>query len=234
MESSKRQARLERRRSQQRQSQIKWLGYLVAAAVIITVLLILAQQISGPRVVAYSQKNGVSLGNPEAPVTLVEFADFQCSFCQQSYNQTEASIIGQYVDTGDANYTYQIVGFLGPESVAAAEAAYCAADQNYFWEYHDILFAPLNFSHGNSGGYTEEKLVQFAQQVNGIDMDAFNQCLASDEKLAQISAAESLASSLGISGTPGYVINGAVLPGFQPLEALQRAIEAALAAVSGN
>lgn len=234
MDSSKRQARLERRKAQQRQGQLRWLFYIVVGAVALTVLLILAQQLSGPRQVTYTQKEGVFLGDPNAPVTLIEFADFQCSHCLNSYNTTELPLIQQYVETGKIRYQYEMVGFLGPESVASAEAAYCAADQNYFWEYHDIVFAPTNYSSGNVGGYSEDNLIRFAEQVSGLDVNAFRACLASDEQLTAVDEAHNLASSFGVSGTPGFVINGTVLAGEQPLARLQQVIEEALAAVGGN
>ncbi|MEX2143198.1 MAG: DsbA family protein [Anaerolineales bacterium] len=230
MESSKRQARLDRRRTQQRQSQLKWLVYGAIAAVVLIVLLIFAQQLGGPRSIAYTQKDGLTLGSADAPVTLFEFVDFQCSFCLNAYNTTEQPIIEEYVDNGQVQYTYHLVGLLGPESIQSAEAAYCAADQNYFWEYHDVVFAPVNYSTGNTGGYTEDRLIEFARKVNGLNIDSFTQCLASDENLARVDEAFTLASSFGITGTPGYVINGVVLPGFQSLEALRQTIENELAA----
>lgn len=234
MESSKRQARLDRRRSQERQSQLKWLVYIVVAAVVVTGLLILAQQIGGPRSTTYTQKDGMTVGDPDAPVTIVEFADFQCSFCQSAYNTTEVPLLEQYIDSGKAKYTYQLVAFLGQDSMFAAEAGYCAADQNYFWEFHDVVFATSNFSHGNTGGYSEDRLINFARQVNGLNIDSFTQCLASDVNLARIDEAGSQASAFGITGTPGFVINGSVFSGAQPLSVLQQAIEDALAAVGAN
>lgn len=233
MQSSKRQARLERRRSQDRKSQLKWLGYIVVAAVVVVGLLILAQQIGGPRSVTYSQKDGTTVGDPAAPVTIVEFADFQCSFCQSAYNTTEQLILEQYVDSGQAKYTYQLVGFLGPESILSAEAGYCAADQNYFWEFHDIIFAAVNFSSGNAGGYSEDRLIDFARQVDGLNIDSFTQCLDSDVNLVRVDEAASQAAASGITGTPSYVVNGAVLGGFQSIDQLQQAIENALAASGG-
>ncbi|MCL5429698.1 MAG: DsbA family protein [Chloroflexi bacterium] len=232
MDQSKRQARLERRRAQQRQGQMKWLIYISLAAVVVVGLLIVSNQVLTGSVREYgSTQNGTVLGNLDAPVTLVEYVDFQCSFCRSSWATTEESIIEQYVNTSQIKYEYVIVAFLGPESVQAAEAGYCAADQNKFWEYHDIVFG--NFSSQNSGGYSEADLTRFAEAV-GLDMTSFNQCLASDEKLALIEQAESDAGALGIDGTPAFVINGQVLTGAQPLATLQAQIEAALAASGAN
>ena len=234
MESSKRQARLDRRRSQERQSQLKWLVYIVVAAVAVTGLLILAQQVGGPRSITYTQKDGLTLGDADALVTIVEFADFQCAFCQRAYNTTEVPLLEQYVDPGKAKYTYQLVAFLGEDSTLSAEAGYCAADQNYFWEFHDIVFAAANFSQGNSGGYSEQRLISFARQINGLNIDSFTLCLTSDENLARVDEARSQASEFGITGTPSFVINGKVLQGAQSLQLLQASIEDALANAGAN
>jgi protein-disulfide isomerase len=233
MDSSKRQARQDRRQAEQRKGQTKLIIYMVIIAVILAVLVIIAQGLSKPTIGTYTQKDGVSLGDPSAPVTMIEFVDFQCAFCLSSYNSVERPIIEQYVETGQLLYVYQPVGFLGPESVASAQAAYCAANQNYFWEYHDVLFAPANFSNGNTGGYSEQNLIAFANEVEGLDVAAFTQCLASGETVAMVEAAHAQASSMGVTGTPGFVINNTVLSGEQPLARLQQTIDEAIAA-SGN
>lgn len=229
MEQSNRQARLERRHAAQRRGQFRWLGYIVIGAIVVTGLLIYSNRASGPQIGDYSQKNGTALGDPEAPVTLIEFADFQCSHCLNAYRATEGPILEQYVDSGQVQYVYRLVGFLGPESTRAAEAGYCAADQNMFWEYHDVVFAATNFSSGNTGGYSDDRLTSFAETA-GLDVDVFSACLLSGENAGLVAAAEAEAAGYGVTGTPGYVINGAVLSGEQPFAALQAAIEAALAA----
>ncbi len=234
MKSSKRQARQERRRAQQTRNQMRWLVYIALGAIVLLGLIILSQQASGPRQSKYSQENGMSLGDPNAPVTLVEFADFQCPHCYNQYNTTEPSIIEQYVDTGKVNYTYQIVAFLGQDSVYAAEGAYCAADQNLFWEYHDVIFAPSNFSGGNTGGYSKDRLISMAGQINGINIDAFSQCLQNDDKLQTIQDVHDLGDSVGVTATPGFVINGTVAIGEKSFTQLQQIIESALAAAGAN
>ena len=196
MDSSKRQARLERRRAEQRQGQAKWIIYIVVAATVLVGLVIVAQGLSGPQIGTYTQKDGVSLGDPSAPVTFIEFADFQCTHCLASYNSVEKALIEQYVESGQMIFIYQPVAFLGPDSSSSAEGAYCAANQNLFWEYHDVLFAPANFSSGNTGGYSEANLIAFAGDVQGMDVDAFSQCMASDEALPQLEAAHAQAQSL--------------------------------------
>ena len=156
MEKSRRQARLDRRKADQRKNQVRWLIYIVVGAIAVTALLVFANRPNAPVERTYTNKDGNVLGAANAPVTLVEYADFQCIHCYNYYNDTEHDLIDQYVSTGQVIYEIRFVDFLGPESGAAAEAAYCAADQNMFWEYHDIVFA--NYSSGNVGGYSEAQI----------------------------------------------------------------------------
>ncbi len=229
-----RQARQERQRAKAKKGQYQWLIYMGIGAVILVGLIILSQLFSGPRQTTYTQKDGMQLGSADAPVSVIEFLDFQCPHCLNSYNSVEEDMITEYVDPGKVRLIYYVVGFLGPESVNSAEAAYCAADQNYFWEFHDVVFAPVNFSNGNVGGYSDAKLISMAGKVAGMDVDAFSACLAGDEKLSDVQAAHDAAASLGVSGTPAFVINGQVLGGAQSFSRLQQVIDEALETAGAN
>lgn len=229
-----RQARQERQRAKAKKGQYQWLIYMGIGAIILVGLIVLSQLFSGPRQTTYTQKDGMQLGAADAPVTVIEFLDFQCPHCLNSYNSVEEDMIAEYVDTGKVRLMYYVVGFLGPESVNSAEAAYCAAAQNYFWEFHDVVFAPVNFSNGNVGGYSDAKLIDMAGKVAGMDTQAFSACMASDEKIPEVQAAHDVAASLGVSGTPAFVINGQVLGGAQPFSRLQQVIEEALETAGAN
>src|SRR5690606_30544675 len=156
------------------------------------------------------QPDGMSLGDPNAPVKITEFADFQCPHCYNVYLGAEDQLIASYIDTGTVYFTYKPVGFLGPDSDSSAAAAYCAAEQNAFWPYHDTLFA--NFSHSNAGGYAENRLLSMADAV-GMDRDALQQCIADGRGAAAMEAAMSEARSLGITGTPAFMINDTIVGG---------------------
>lgn len=227
MEKSRRQARLDRRKADQRKTQIRWLIYILVGAVVVTALLVFANRPNAPVERTYTNKDGSVLGAADAPVTLVEYADFQCIHCYNYYNDTQHDLIDQYVSTGQVRYEVRFVNFLGAESGAAAEATYCAADQNMFWEYHDVVFA--NYSSGNVGGYSVTRLTTFAESI-GLDMDAFSSCLESGEKAAVIEANLAAAQADGVTGTPSLVLNGQLLQGGAlSFEALSAAIEAAVA-----
>lgn len=230
MDRSKRQARLERKQSEQRRNQLKWLGLIVVAAVALTALLVFGGQARTGRDHNYSQKSGNQLGDPDAPVLIQEFADFQCIHCYNFYDQTELTLIENHVETGEVLYELNLVDFLGAESAAAAEAAYCAADQNLFWEYHDAVFA--NYSQGNNGGYTRDRLIAFAESLD-MNVGAFTQCLQSGEKAAVVAQGRQDAADLGVTGTPSFIVNGTLLGGNVPYDQLVEAISNALDA-AGN
>ncbi len=96
------------------------------------------------------------LGNPNAPVTIIEYADFQCPFCKEAFTTVEPNIIKDYVNTGKAKFAFKNYAFLGPESIVAAEGAYCANDQGKFWAYHNFLYQHQGAE--SSGQFTKTNL----------------------------------------------------------------------------
>jgi protein-disulfide isomerase len=99
-------------------------------------------------------------GNSQSGVTLVEYADFQCPFCGKFFNESEQTVIANYIKQGKINFVYRDFTFLGPESVEAAQAARCAADQGKFWQYHDYLFSHQMGE--NQGAFATPNLKTFA------------------------------------------------------------------------
>lgn len=176
-----------------------------------------------------------SMGDPNAPVKIQEFSDFQCPFCKRFADETEMQIVENYVATGKVVFEYIPYGpggqYIGPESRAAAMASYCAGDQGMFWEYKDILFA--NHTGENVGDYTDQRLTAFAEAL-GLDMEAFQSCYASDKYADKLQEGISLGQGAGIGGTPSFIINGTVLTGAQPYNVFQQTIDAALAAAGGG
>ena len=167
------------------------------------------------------------IGNKNAAVTIIEFSDFQCPFCERFHQTVEPTLLKQYVDTGKVAFVYKHSAFLGQESVWAAQAAECAADQGKFWQFHDLLFAKQNGE--NQGTFTKDKLIGFATDA-GLDMTKFEPCLNNDETRARVQADTQEGQQAGVRGTPTFFINGQPLVGAQPLETFQAAIDKALAA----
>jgi protein-disulfide isomerase len=179
-----------------------------------------------------SEVTGRVAGKADAPVKIIEFADFQCPFCKQWSDNVEKKVVEEYVNKGVASLQYVSFAFIGEESKRAAEAAECAADQNAFWEYHDLLF--LRQGKENSGVYTASNLKKFAQELKAhvpkLDTDKFDKCLDSGEKRPAIDAQTKQARDAGVQSTPSFLVNGAALSGVQPSETFRQAIEAAAAA----
>ena len=167
---------------------------------------------------------GNTMGEPNAPVRVVEFSDFQCAYCRQFFLQTEQPLIEDYVTAGKVYFVYRTLGdWLGPASQASAEAAYCAGDQGRFWEYHDLLFA-----NQGSGAFLRDRLRAFAQALD-LDEEGFNACLSSAKYRDQVR--QDLADGLqaGVRGTPSFLINGKLVAGAQSYAMFRQEIEAALA-----
>jgi protein-disulfide isomerase len=165
-------------------------------------------------------------GDPDAPITIVEFSDFRCPYCGRFTNEAGRQIDEQYIEEGLVRFGYQHFAFLGPESQAAAEASECAAEQDAFWEYHDALF-------GDQAGVSVDGLSRFADEL-GLDVEAFDDCLGSGKYTSLVRGETASAQSLGVTGTPSFLINGRPLVGALPFDAFQQVIEAELEQVNGE
>jgi protein-disulfide isomerase len=159
-------------------------------------------------------------GSEKAPVTIVEFSDFHCPFCKR-VKPTLQQVLQRYPDQVRLVYRDLPLDSLHPTARKAAEAARCANDQGKFWPYHDKLYeGPPDAS--------PARLQAVAQEV-GLDMAAYDQCVASGRHEQAIQASVEEAERLGATGTPAFFINGRLLSGAQPLEAFARIIDEELA-----
>ncbi len=170
------------------------------------------------------------LGNPTAPITLVEFGDYQCFFCNKFFHTTEPDIISNYVETGKVKIIFKDFTIIGSDSVAAAHAAHCADDQGKFWEYHDILYN--NWTGENNGWASSENLHRFAQNV-GLDINEFSECMESKIHIPLIAASVEDAKTLGLGGTPGFFVIGVdnqiiKIPGAQPYSVFESIFDSEL------
>lgn len=151
----------------------------------------------------------------DAPVTIVEFSDFECVYCQ-AQQPTLKRIKETYGSTVNIIYKHLPLP-LHAQASKAAEASECARDQNKFWEYHDLLF-------DNQENLFEENLLAYAEYLN-LDTMVFQQCLQSGEKAVIVNKDLSEAKSLALTGTPTLFINGQRLTGIQSFEQLQAFID---------
>ncbi len=167
---------------------------------------------------------GTSMGDPNAPVKVIEFADFQCPYCRQFTETQELSIVQNYISTGKVYFTYVPDSFIGPDLVAAAEAAYCAADQGKFWEYHDMLYA--NQTSENSGDFSQNRLLAFGQQL-GLDMTQFKSCVTANTYSQQVQQGLAQAQQAGVQATPSFTVNGKLVDASTLDQTIQQALASA-------
>ncbi len=164
-------------------------------------------------------------GNPDAPVTMIEFSDFQCPYCGVFASKAGSQLFEEYIKTGKVRFGYMHFTFLGDESGYAAEASECAGEQNAFWEYHDYLFEQL--ASEDQQDFTKDNLKRFAADME-LDAKAFDACLDSGKYAQEVSQQTSFAQSLGVRSTPSFVINGQAVVGAQSFETFQQVIESEL------
>lgn len=143
------------------------------------------------------------LGNPDAPITLIEFGDYQCHFCNVFFHNTEEDIIKNYVKTGKVKIIFKDYTIIGPDSISAAHGAHCADDQGLFWEYHDILYN--NWNGENNGWASSDNLFKFAQDIK-LDMDEWSDCMVNSKHSEIILASNNDAKDLGLTGTPSFFV----------------------------
>lgn len=170
-----------------------------------------------------------ALGAADAPVTIVEYSDYQCPHCASFAQDTLADVIKNYVTAGDVRYIHRDAAILGEESQWAAQAANCAADQEHFWEYHELLFERQG--ERNSGAYSRDSLKQYADEL-GLDTEAFNECVDSNKYAQEVVQETQEAQERGVEGTPTFFVNDEVIPGNVPFEQMQEIIDRQLEAAS--
>jgi len=144
------------------------------------------------------------LGTASAPITIVEFGDFQCKFCDRFAKETEPKINATYIHTGKTNMIFKNFITHGPDSITAAMGAACAKDQGKFWNIYEILYK--NQGEENSGWANANNLKKFASLITGLNTKEFNSCLDSSKHKTLIDYDNALAISSGFQGTPTFVI----------------------------
>jgi len=176
--------------------------------------------------------DGRNMGDPDAPILMEVYSDFQRSSCKIFANQVEPLVVDQYVATGQVYLIYRQYPFLDRgtnESKQSANASMCAAEQGRFWDYHDMLFA--NLVGTNKGSFTDRRLLAFAEELD-LDMGAFRTCFRENSFQDQITADLNAGQQLGVTGTPSIFVNGTqITPGKVPnFDQLVEAFDAVLAA----
>lgn len=248
---SKRQERREKIQRQAMRSKLLAIGLSVVGVLFIA-LVIFSTRRPTAEVVAidpgtHPNANDNSMGATDAPILIEEFSDFQCPYCKSFHEGTEPQLRQYYIDTGKVRFVYRSMGnFVSgniarstggsatTESQDAALAAYCAGDQNKFWDMHAYLFAN-NMDSEDTGAFSDKRLKLIAEKA-GLDMEAFNSCYDGGKFKDRVEQDAKDGEAAKVKGTPGflvsYTVNGEkktkLIEGAQPFSVFQQELEAIL------
>ena len=243
---SKRQERREKIQREERRNRLVVIGLITLGVAFVAFAIIWPQLRTPAEVVAvepgtHPNANDNSMGDPNAPIVIEEFSDFQCPYCERFHEETEPLLRQYYIDTGKVRFVYrsmgnfvsQNIGGANTESQDAAQAMYCAGDQNKFWEMHAHLFA--NVLGENVGSFTDKRLKLIAETA-GLDIDQFNSCYDGNKYRERVQQDFEDGKAAGVNGTPGFLIKYTVdgqektrlIEGAQPFTVFQQELEAVL------
>ena len=179
-------------------------------------------------------KNGSPvLGSENAPITIVEFGDYQCEACYHWFHNTRADIIDNYIETGKAKLIFIDLPFLGRDSIVAAQATYCAEDQGKYWDYHNILY---NFQEEIDNGWaSKDRLVAFAFNLE-MNLEEFSNCMDTSKYSKRVKANYDEAVKHGAEATPTFIIitsdgTPTKIRGAQPYSAFLKVIDPLTSAI---
>ena len=188
-------------------------------------------QPSTPQTVQVSLDDDPVRGDPDAPVTLVEFSDFQCPFCARFHTQTLPAIQENYIDTGKINFVYRDfpIQSIHPNAIPAALASECADDQGKFWEMHDMIFENQRNWEGLQIAQSTSLFKEYAIEI-GMSSDEFDSCMTTGKHLEEIQNDFNDARAYGVTGTPGFFVGNEKIGfikinGAQPFSSFQKVID---------
>ena len=165
------------------------------------------------------------LGDKDAPVTVIEFSDFECPFCRSFWRDTLPLIQSEYIDTGKVKFVYRDFPLsFHPGAMPAAQAAECAEDQGKYWEMHDKIFSEQGKLGSGTVQFGVSELKKWASEI-GLNADNFNSCLDSQKYAEEVNNDTKDGQAAGVTGTPGFFINGRIVVGAQPFSAFKQIIE---------
>jgi protein-disulfide isomerase len=185
-------------------------GSVLLAAIVVVVLIVVSSggsdsSTSDGDLAVFDgvQQSGIELGDPDAPVTLVEFADPQCPFCKEYTQDVLPDLIEKYVATGDLRMELNLLTFIGPDSESLARAAYAASEEDAMWQFTDVAYARQGTE---NSGYADAAFIDSVSEAVGLDPDQVNSASGSEAVTKQIADASAAAQDAGISSTPGFQI----------------------------
>lgn len=237
----KRQAIREKRRKDRTRKRLITILVIVGVALIIAALLIAPSirnslapvgEIIEITPTTRPMVDGTAMGDPNAPVLIEVYEDFQCPSCRIYSAEVAPLVVENHVANGEVYYVFRQFPFIdnnapGNESDQAANASMCAAEQERFWDYHDILFA--NWNGENIGSFSDKRLLAFAESL-GLDMESFTACFEENRYKDEIQADLAAGQAANVKGTPSVLVNGEMVrPGYVPTyEDIKQMIEISL------
>jgi len=166
------------------------------------------------------------MGNQNAPITILEWGDYQCTFCYKFHQNTLDIINEDFIKTGKVKLVFKDFPLNGPDSFLAAEAAYCAQDQEKYWQYHDELYK--NWGGERTGWITRDSLDKFGTTIN-LDLNKFNNCLNEHKYQEKVISLHEFGKEIGIDATPSFLVFNdekiIKIRGNQPLEVFLKTFE---------
>ncbi|MDH3489032.1 MAG: DsbA family protein [Nitrosopumilus sp.] len=171
-------------------------------------------------------KGSPFLGDANAPITVLEWGDYQCTFCYKFHQNTLDVILEDYIKTGKVKLVFRDFPLNGQDSILAAEASYCADEQEKYWQYHDELYK--NWGGERTGWITRESLNVFATSVD-LDLDEFNKCIDSHKYQNIVNTNYEFGKEIGIDATPSFLVFNdqkiIKIRGNQPLEVFLKSFD---------
>ena len=181
-----------------------------------------------PQYVTVGTDDDPVLGNPDAPVTMIEFSDFQCPYCRSFWRDTLPQIKSQYIDTGKVKLVYRDFPLsIHAQAMLGAEAANCANAQGKYWQMHDEIFKQQDKQGAGTITFTQQDTEKWAANI-GLNVAQFRSCVSANTYADEINHDTNDGDSISVSGTPTFVINGLKIVGAQPFSVFKAAIDAAL------
>jgi protein-disulfide isomerase len=144
-----------------------------------------------------------TLGSNNAPITIIEFGDYQCPFCGEWYENVSPALNQKYIQTNQVQLIFVDYPFLGPDSYPAAHASFCAEEQEKYWEFHEMVF--VNQGNTNDGWASSDKIRGFASEIY-LDMNQYDQCMESTEFKQKIDENLQVGREHGVSQTPTFIV----------------------------
>lgn len=227
--------RAERRKEQEaarRNRRLAFIAIVAVAAIAIVVILIRQGSPAGvtgevvvPTPIDAPNVQGTAMGDPNAPVRVDEFSDYQCPYCRQFQETTLPQLAANEIADGKVYFVYHPFSFIGQESRDAANAAFCAGDQGKFFEYSETLFA--NQAGENVGTFSQSRLLAIGDAL-GLDMTTFKTCVSDSQHKDEVNQEYAKGVAAGVQSTPSFLINGKLVTGALPYDQFQSQIQLAL------